>query len=198
MGIDVYASWAEMTEDEEKARYTGFSIEAGDVGYLREAYHGGPYATQTLVPEAFGDFSDEEWKEGGASVPAETLRKRLPRALFATLLRHATVYKDQTARWVLHEMGVEAAVGPGDGDPAVVKAEDVPTALLACFQEIGKIKEGNGGQHEHDVPAHLKDEQIVTMLSRDLPWLRAYVDFVDLCARKEKETGQPCRIKASY
>lgn len=57
MGIDIYMNWDGMTDDEKRAQYTGFDSTAGNVGYLREAYHGGPYATRTLVPEAF------EWTE---------------------------------------------------------------------------------------------------------------------------------------
>ena len=53
MGIDIYAQWDGMTAQEEAAQVTGFSIEHGHVGYLREAYHGEPYATKVLVPEAF-------------------------------------------------------------------------------------------------------------------------------------------------
>ena len=57
MGIDIYMHWDDMTDDEVRAQFTGFDTTAGNVGYLREAYHGGPYATETLVPEAF------EWTE---------------------------------------------------------------------------------------------------------------------------------------
>ena len=53
MGIDIYATWAGMTPQERALQYTGFSVINGEVGYLREAYHGKPYATQVLVPEAF-------------------------------------------------------------------------------------------------------------------------------------------------
>jgi uncharacterized protein YfdQ (DUF2303 family) len=30
------------------------------------------------------------------------------------------------------------------------------------------------------------------------PAQKSFVDFVELCARKEAETGKPCRIVASY
>jgi hypothetical protein len=53
MGIDIYAEWKGMSEAEKKAQVTGFSVEHGHVGYLHEAYHGEPYATQMLVPESF-------------------------------------------------------------------------------------------------------------------------------------------------
>jgi len=51
----------------------GYGIEAGDVGYLREPHHGEPYATRTLVPEAF--------RYGRARITAADLQKRLPDAL---------------------------------------------------------------------------------------------------------------------
>jgi len=57
---------------------------AGRVGYLREAYHGEPYATQVLVPEAF--------ETGEALIPASLLRERLPATLAAAEEREKTVY----------------------------------------------------------------------------------------------------------
>lgn len=53
MGIDIYAAWDGQTVADRQAQYTGFSTTAGSVGYLREAYHGGPYVTNWLMPEAF-------------------------------------------------------------------------------------------------------------------------------------------------
>ena len=54
MGIDVYLKWDKMNDEDHKAQLgTGFQTDIGDTGYLREAYHGEPYATQMLVPEAF-------------------------------------------------------------------------------------------------------------------------------------------------
>ena len=57
MGIDIYMKWEGQTEEEERAQITGFEVSgrAGGVGYLREAYHGAPYATMFFVGEAFGE-----------------------------------------------------------------------------------------------------------------------------------------------
>jgi len=56
MGIDVYLKWNEMKDEDHKAQLgKGFQTDIGDTGYLREAYHGSPYATQMLVPEAFDE-----------------------------------------------------------------------------------------------------------------------------------------------
>lgn len=92
MGIDIYLRWEGQTTEEEEAQYTGFSTGHGFVGYLREAYHGGPYATEVLFPETW----DEE-NEGVASITNETLRERLPKAIEAALIRERTVYHDMEA-----------------------------------------------------------------------------------------------------
>jgi hypothetical protein len=59
MGVDVYFHWPSQSPEEYRAQFTGYSTQAGKVGYLREAYHGEPYATEVLVPEAFGASSSE-------------------------------------------------------------------------------------------------------------------------------------------
>lgn len=71
MGIDIYLRWQGMDEEDEKKQYTGMDTTAGNVGYLRESYHGGPYATKILVREAF------EADDAKAEIPAAVLRERL-------------------------------------------------------------------------------------------------------------------------
>jgi hypothetical protein len=128
MGIDIYASWRGQTEAEVSAQITGFSIEHGHVGYLREAYHGEPYATRVLVPEAF----DTEHYPDGAPIRAADLRARLPEALKVATERERALYH--------HD------------------------------------------QFHEDTRATRK----------------SFRDFVALCERKERETGEPCSIIASY
>ena len=128
MGIDIYARWPAQTEAEKEAQCTGFSIEHGHVGYLREAYHGEPYATRVLVPEAF----DHETHPEGAPIQAATLRERLPDTLATATRRQQLVYKE----------------GPDNNTTRIV--------------------------------------------------LQSFSDFVELCERKERETGEPCSIVASY
>ena len=84
MGIDIYAKWDRMTPQQDAAQITGYSVEHGFVGYLREAYHGEPYATKVLVPEAF--------KYGRARIDAGTLQKRLPDTLHVAETRERHVY----------------------------------------------------------------------------------------------------------
>jgi hypothetical protein len=86
MGIDIYVRWNKQTEKEKDSQYTGFSVTAGNVGYLREAYHGKPYATKVLVKEAFESSSCE------AKIPAKVLRKRLPEVIKLVIQRAKEVY----------------------------------------------------------------------------------------------------------
>lgn len=106
MGIDVYLSWHGMTREQREAQYTGMSVKAGVVGYLREAYHGGPYATKVLVPEGWEDHEEGALDGGGerdvddaptfygVPIPAATLHERLPRTLEVAAERERVVYKE--------------------------------------------------------------------------------------------------------
>lgn len=85
MGIDIYLKWTGQTEEEKDAQITGFDITAGRVGYLREAYHGEPYATRILVPEAFEEIA---MYVEGYEYQATTLRERLAETLAAVEERY--------------------------------------------------------------------------------------------------------------
>jgi hypothetical protein len=89
MGIDIYARWENQTDEEEEVQYkSGFDSTVGHVGYLREAYHGEPYATRYLVSEAF--------ESGQANIPAKKLRERLPETLRLAEERERTLYNAKT------------------------------------------------------------------------------------------------------
>ena len=128
MGIDIYAHWRDQSEEETDAQCTGFSITHGHVGYLREAYHGEPYATREFVPEAF----DHDTYPEGAPIAAATLRKRLRKTLAVARARQLIVYKE---------------------------------------------------------PAGSDDTKMVC---------KSFTDFVELCEARERVTGAPCTIHASY
>ena len=125
MGIDIYAEWPHQTKKEKENQYTGFSTIHGHVGYLREAYHGEPYMTHFLLKEAFDS------KTAKAKISAETLRKRLPKALKIAEKRENKVYE--------------------------------------CT-----------------------DKKMIKEIQKSI------TDFVELCEEKEKKTGKPCTIIASY
>jgi hypothetical protein len=87
MGIDIYARWENQTGYEAQVQEEAWlTAEAGDVGYLREAYHGEPYATRYLVAEAFAS------EDGTAFIAAATLRERLPETLRIAEERERKVY----------------------------------------------------------------------------------------------------------
>ncbi len=135
MGIDIYMRWKGQTKEETDAQYAGYSVVHGHVGYLREAYHGDPYATRVLVPEAFAGHDnkpdDFDWRAyKGEPISAAVLRERLPDTVAAAIERARVVYDEHI--------------------------------------------------DEHDAVA------------------QAFVDFVELAERKEKETGEPVMIYASY
>jgi hypothetical protein len=95
------------------------------VGYLREAYHGEPYATRFLCPEVFGP------ETATAAIPAARLRERLPQALLFAEERERRIYRET--------------------DPKAIA----------------------------DV-------------------VRSFTDFVELAEAKERATGEPCTVTASY
>ena len=124
MGIDIYTRWKGQTKEEVHAQYTGFSTVHGHVGYLREAYHGAPYATKYLLREAFE-------RPDRCQIPASVLRERLPQTLALVEERERKVY--------------------GETDAAA----------------IAEVK-------------------------------KSFVDFVELCEAKERATGTPVLIIASF
>jgi hypothetical protein len=86
-----------------------FSINSGHQGYLREAYHGGPYATEVLVPEAFawsqwlGECPADDWPDdldralmAGSPIRAAVMRERLPATKDTYYERLGKVYPDTT------------------------------------------------------------------------------------------------------
>ncbi len=86
MGIDIYAEWTGQT-DKARAEQSAawLSTGAGDTGYLREAYHGSPYATMFLCTEAF--------ETGRARIPAAVLQERLPHTLVLVEERARKLYQ---------------------------------------------------------------------------------------------------------
>lgn len=173
MGIDVYLKWRGQSEEEHRAQITGFSVDAGNVGYLREAYHGGPYATKMLCAEGFDDTN-----EYGAPIPASVLRERLPTTVAVALYRHHLLYEQAD-------------------DPAVICADkqSIGAALASVFTE--KMRDTS---HEDVILTEEQAEAITALVKkRELPdYALAFADFVELAERKETETGKPCGVYVSW
>jgi hypothetical protein len=86
MGIDIYLSWKGQSQSEKALQ--DLIVAHGEFGCLRESYHGGPYATHVLMPEAFTDDQGEQ----SVQIPAEVLRRRLPATIETAIARMVKVY----------------------------------------------------------------------------------------------------------
>jgi hypothetical protein len=95
MGIDIYLEWKDKTKDEADAQCTGFSTVDGDKGYLREAYHGGPYATHVLISEDWGEqpYDENDESKCGFVIPNTELVARLPKVVETSIKRNKNLYK---------------------------------------------------------------------------------------------------------
>lgn len=170
MGIDIYTSWKGQNEVEEKKQITGFDITAGNKGYLREAYHGGPYVTKYLVQEAF---------RADAKISAKVLRERLPCAVLMAMFREKKIY------------------GKGTGAVVIKDFATIADSLKKVF-EID-MKDGSHEEFEKDLTKYQIEYAELRIKNRDLPdYALSFVEFVELCELKEKETGEPVEVHASY
>jgi hypothetical protein len=173
MGIDIYTKWKGQTEEERQLQFTGFDIYAGKFGYLREAYHGSPYITKYLLKEAY------EAQDGVAKIPAQTLKERLPIAVLMSYYRDNKIYKENP-------------------DPSILTDfNELQKALTKIF-----TLEITDDTHEsfarECTPEQIESVKKILALGVKLqPTQQSFVDFVELCERKEKETGEPCEIHFS-
>lgn len=174
MGIDVYLEWEGMDEEKKQEQYScGFSIMGGHTGYLRESYHGEPYATQILVREAF------ESDDCRAQIPAAVMRERLTNV-------------------------TEPAYGKTGGHKA---AQMFAQIMRAAVQDMpGIAVEGAEGMTSGQT-SPMTVEEAVAIRARTLynadddevaATLNSFRNFVELAERKERETGKPCTVYASY
>lgn len=173
MGIDIYLEWDGMTEEDRKQQVEClFSLEGGKLGYLREAYHGEPYATQILVREAF------EAEDCKAEIPAAVLRERMT---------HVTE-------------PVYGALG-GHNAAAAIGAMLQEIAELRPDVRVEGVCRGSGQTRPMTVEeAITKRATALYGASRDevLAVKDSFWAFVLLAERMESITGKPCTIHASY
>lgn len=172
MGIDIYTHWKGQTEDEKQLQFTGFDIYAGKYGYLREAYHGSPYITKYLLKEAY------EATDSIAKIPATTLRERLPIAVLMSLYRDKKVYSEK--------------------DPSVITDfKELGVALTKVFAI--EIKDDTHESFARELtPEQIEHGRFLVEHREYLTGTQtSFIDFVELCERKEKETSEPCEIHFS-
>ncbi|TXH43288.1 MAG: hypothetical protein E6Q97_34310 [Desulfurellales bacterium] len=178
MGIDVYLKWDNQTEAENQAQYTGFSTVAGSVGYLREAYHGSPYATHALFPRPYWEITEEESEAGGKLADIAELKDRLAQAVLVATFRNHVLYEQGT-------------------DPSYAEIGDIAGKLAKVFADMD-----NGRGQTDDVIARITPEQVaqveVLIEARKLPgYALAFVDFVRLAEKLAAEGRNP-RVYISY
>jgi hypothetical protein len=167
MGIDIYLEWDGMEEEEKTAQATGFSTTSGNVGYLREAYHGGPYATRILVREAF------EADDCRAEIPAAIMRERLTHVTEPAMTGDGHNLAEMFLNMV-KETGAEVAMGDNiktDTTRPMTVEEAVRERQIRLYGEQSDLA-----------------ERVV----------KSFQDFVALAEEKEKKTGKPCTVYASY
>lgn len=172
MGIDIYLEWENKDKDPSvEAPSYGFSTTSGHVGYLREAYHGGPYATKILVREAF------EADNCAAQIPAAKMRERLTKP--------ATAAQDCDGGHIMAQMLAQLFAGKGADEslvfpPAIKSGETAPMSVEDAVRERYR-------QIYPDCDKEQVDDAV-----------QSFRDFVALAELKEKETGKPCTVIASY
>lgn len=177
MGIDIYLRWRGQTEVERNSQFTcGYSVTSGHTGYLREAYHGAPYATKYLITEDWNEQPDDGDDVLGFAIPAATLRERLPLTVFMALAREAIVY--------------------AEGDPGRMNTMDYFGEIMRKVRAI--MQERHSPTELVELAAGQHTELCRRIAQRDLPdYALSYVDFVELAERKERELGEPCRVIVS-
>lgn len=170
MGIDIYLEWDGIKEDDKQAQWrTGFSVTSGDVGYLREAYHGGPYATKILCREAF------ESETCRARIPAEILRERLTNVTEPAYTKNSGHDTAMQMLTMLQNIGVKFVGGP-------IQKKDT-TAPMTVEEAIR--------ERQRRIYADDSEEDTDRII-------RSFRDFVALAEQKERETGKPCTVYASH
>lgn len=167
MGIDIYLEWDGMEEEEKSAQVTGFSITSGNVGYLREAYHGGPYATRILVREAF------EAEDCRAQIPAEIMRERLTHVTEPAMTGEGHQLA-QMIVGIIQDTGAEVVSGGG--------IQSDTTRPMTVEEAVRERQRRLYGEDENHI------ERVV----------KSFRDFVTLAEEKERQTGKPCTVYASY
>lgn len=167
MGIDIYLEWEGMEEEEKEAQATGFSTTSGHVGYLREAYHGGPYATRILVREAF---------------EADDCRAQIPAAIMRERLTHVTEPAMTADGHKLAEMFLNMMQSTGT---EVVEGGNIKSDTTRPMTVEEAVRERQTRLYGEQ--SDLADRVV-----------ESFQNFVALAEEKEKKTGKPCTVYASY
>jgi hypothetical protein len=173
MGIDIY-----ILNDENDNNWCVNDAAA----QLRESYHGGPYATKILCREA---FDAEDCK---AEIPAATLRERL------------TQVTEPATQSFNHMGALVAMLGK------IFSSEKPPEGSFGFTLDDEMIKEHANEMRDTTHPMSVEEairERYRTVYPDAEPSdvdaaVRRFQTFVEFAENRERETGKPCKIYASY
>lgn len=173
MGIDIYLKWPDMTEEDKQSQFTGMSTIHGNVGYLREAYHGGPYATKILCREAF------EAEKCEAEIPAAVMRERL------TAITEPAYGCDGGHMLSVTLAEIMKATAMATGTEVVGSCSPDGRTTPMSVEDAIRIRYANlYGEDENS-------EHVAQVIA-------SFRSFVALAEQKEAESGRPCTVYASY
>lgn len=99
MGIDCYMYWKGITEEEHQKQITGYSIDAGDVGYLRVAYNEWMLVEHDLFCKIFPKRIMESKKENGESYDFKRNYKRVRKMLVEYVQQNMDNNFEQSVTW---------------------------------------------------------------------------------------------------
>jgi len=174
MGIDIYILDKENDEHDWRVHDCR--------AYLREAYHGGPYATKILCREAF-DADD-----CAAEIPAAILRERLT---------HVT----EPANCSFDHMGALIAT-----ITKIMTSKNPPEGSFGFSLDEETIAEHKGKMADGTHPMSV-EEAVRTRYETIYPdctendiqeAINNFREFVAFAEAREREIGKPCKIYASY
>lgn len=188
MGIDIYLKWDGMTAKDKKQQITGFSTTAGKTGYLRESYHGGPYATHIFFREAFEAESYE------AEIPAAVMRERMDSVTEPARGCDAGHHFAQLMQQALNATDI-----PEDANPQEIMAQ-ISSAVRSQMQEEGVTCEPTTEPMTGREAIYLRCLRLYPNDGKEYAdeVLKSFEEFIALAEQKERETGQPCTVIASY
>jgi hypothetical protein len=180
VGIDIFLKWDGMENRPKDDKIEMFSTTDGHLGYLRESYRGGPYATQILVREAF------ESRTCIARIPAAKMRARLTEKSQAATGCNGGHAIAMFMAQAVHDHKI---AGPEDFERIINENRDAIIMPDRVTPDMS-VEEAVREQYQRVYP-EAGAEHVEAVI-------QSFRDFVELAERKEKELGRPCKVYASY
>ena len=189
MGIDIYLRWDGMTDEDQQQQVSGFfETTVGGHGYLRESYHGGPYATHILFREAFESETYE------AEIPAAVLRERMDAVTEPARGCDKGHYFAMMMQEALNKLDLPKEV---DAVPIV---SAVASKIKACMEEEQPVFPPTTTPMTGREAIYTRCLQVYPKEGKEYAdaVVESFEKFIELAEQKERETGKPCTVVASY